>query len=145
MSSERPLTIPPPLHPTCGVQRGDIFFHTFPGGFQFWFRMRREDTGADTWESVELGYVREDGRKLTITRKSKRPSWVGGDWGVRRVSASKCTSHFFYGPALNYSVFQSNGGAKHCRVHFQVTMLQLLRIVLLSVYASYIADEVSPR
>ncbi|RDX40002.1 hypothetical protein OH76DRAFT_1490657 [Lentinus brumalis] len=88
-SGERPILAPPLLHPACGLQRGDLFFHRWADASdpQFWLRQQDDLVGEDVWQSVDIGYVREDGRKLTLTDKVQRPSWVGGDWGSKRVSA----------------------------------------------------------
>ena len=83
-----PIPAPPTLHPACSLRRGDLFFHRFPGGPQFWLRQEDENGEEDIWKSVDIGYVRGDGRTLTVTEKLQRPSWVGGDWGSKRVSAS---------------------------------------------------------
>ena len=73
--------------------RGDLFLHKHgdDGVPQLWLRSGDGDAGDDDdddyWESVKVGYIREDGRKLTITPIGGHPSWVGGDWGSRRVAA----------------------------------------------------------
>lgn len=46
-------------------------------------------TGEEIWKVIDRGYAREDGRRLTITRKKQALSWVGGDWGTRRVTESE--------------------------------------------------------
>ena len=89
MTGEHPLSAPPILHPSCGLQRGDLFFYEHPGSKQFWLREQGEPDGEDIWTSVDIGHIRGDGRKLTVTDKRERPSWVGGDWGSKRVSASE--------------------------------------------------------
>ena len=82
--SSHPISVPPPLHPSCGLQQGDLFLHRTPIEQQLWLRVSDEEHG-ETWKPVGPGYEREDGRKLTITPKMKIPSWVGRDWGARRV------------------------------------------------------------
>lgn len=78
---------PPLLHPNCGVQLGDVFFHKWADRFQLWLWQQDDDTGDNIWRSVEIGHEREDGHRLTITAQSQRPSWVGGDWSVKHISA----------------------------------------------------------
>ncbi|KAI0355761.1 hypothetical protein OH77DRAFT_1424711 [Trametes cingulata] len=84
--SDQEIAEPPALLPSCGLQRGDLFWHRTPAGSQFWLRVLEEATGEDIWRAIDLGYERVDGRILTITPKKQALSWVGGDWGSRRVS-----------------------------------------------------------
>ena len=83
-TSTRTISAPPKLHSKCRLQRGDLFLHKHPEALQIWMR-----TSDDVWLKIEVGYEREDGRQLNITPKLQVPSWVGGDWGARRISASK--------------------------------------------------------
>ncbi|TFK83034.1 hypothetical protein K466DRAFT_603217 [Polyporus arcularius HHB13444] len=85
---EHPVSAPPALHPSCGLQRGDLFYHKHAHGHQLWLRQEDEATDEDHWTTVDIGYERnEDGRVLSITQKLQRPSWVGGDWAIKRVAA----------------------------------------------------------
>lgn len=93
-SSSKPIDSPPLLHRTCRLEVGDLFLHRSPGSVQIWLRMGdEEDDEEDEWEEIEEGYERSvDGRRLTLTPTRQMPSWVGGDWGSRRVAARKYTS-----------------------------------------------------
>ena len=79
------LAGPPLIHHSCGLKRGDIFFHKLPDGWQLWLRNGDESAVEDVWTEVDIGYIREDGRKLTVTPTIQAPSWVGGDWGTKKV------------------------------------------------------------
>ncbi|KAI0666484.1 hypothetical protein C8Q78DRAFT_984230 [Trametes maxima] len=37
------------------------------------------------WKPISEGDTREDGRRLSITPKQKRPSWVKSDWCVKQM------------------------------------------------------------
>ncbi|KAH9853716.1 hypothetical protein C2E23DRAFT_884388 [Lenzites betulinus] len=87
--SDYRITAPPPLHTSCGLQRGDVFWHKSPGYHQFWLRVWDETQEEEGWQAIPLGHQRADGRLLTITPKEGRLSWVGGDWGSRRVTTKK--------------------------------------------------------
>lgn len=84
-TSENPISVPPLLHPSCGLQRGDLFYHKHATGWQFWLRQVDEIANKDVWEHIDVGYIREDGRKLTVTQTLQVPSWVGDDWGTKKV------------------------------------------------------------
>ncbi|OJT07708.1 hypothetical protein TRAPUB_1398 [Trametes pubescens] len=87
--SKTSIARPPPIHPSCGLREGDLFWHKTAGSSQFWLRILDEDTATEIWQPIELGYPRVDGRCLTITPTKAVPSWVGGDWGSRRVSSGQ--------------------------------------------------------
>ncbi|KAI0363918.1 hypothetical protein BV20DRAFT_1057658 [Pilatotrama ljubarskyi] len=87
--SEQEIANPPALLPSCGLQCGDLFWNSTPEHSQFWLRVMDETTKEETWQPIELGYERADGRILTITPKKQALSWVGGDWGSRRVSKDR--------------------------------------------------------
>ena len=89
-AGNNPIHAPPLLHPSCKLQVGDIFYHQNSVKPQFWIRDRDEGSEEGCWRSIDLGYEREDGRKLTLTEKYRDPSWVGGDWGIKRVAACEC-------------------------------------------------------
>ncbi len=89
--SERPILRPPLLHPNCSLVLGDLFWHKpAVGDDQIWLRVADEATQQAKWQAIEFGYVREDedGRHLTLTPSRQALSWVGGDWGTRRVTES---------------------------------------------------------
>lgn len=88
-TSESSIAYPPAVHPSCGLREGDLFWHQYAGGFQFWLRVLDGHTTTETWQPIKLGDSRADGRRLTITPTKKVLSWVGGDWGNRRVSVSE--------------------------------------------------------
>ncbi|KAI9057512.1 hypothetical protein FKP32DRAFT_1607208 [Trametes sanguinea] len=89
--SSQPIERPPHLHVSCALRPGDLFWHKTRDQSQFWLRLLDADSEREVWKVVEPGYERADGRRLTITPKKQVLSWVGGDWGSRRVSASQWT------------------------------------------------------
>ena len=88
--SDARLDAPPSLDPGCGVELGDLFLHWYDDdNVQVWLRTLPEDDDEEEWEEISVGYIRDDGRQFIITPTNKYPSWVGGDWGSRRVAASE--------------------------------------------------------
>lgn len=87
--SEQPIACPPPLHPSCKLSIGDLFWHKAGDQDQFWLRVLDDESGEEMWKVIERGYVREDGRRLTVTPTKQVLSWVGTMWGNRRVTESE--------------------------------------------------------
>lgn len=92
--SDTAILVPPKLHKQSGVEAGDLFLHRYPGTEQLWLRVLDDDTGGDVWKAVDIGYEREDGRKLTITPSTRKPSWVSSAWGARRISAGELSVEY---------------------------------------------------
>ncbi|KAI0650197.1 hypothetical protein C8Q79DRAFT_1006485 [Trametes meyenii] len=70
------------------LKPGDLFLHRIEKKqHQLWHWVDDEGLGLH-WKSIHVGSRRADGRRLTLTPKQKRPSWVGEDWYIRRGLAN---------------------------------------------------------
>ncbi|KAH9856331.1 hypothetical protein C2E23DRAFT_882408 [Lenzites betulinus] len=67
---------PAPSAFSDGLHRGDVYYHCTPNGHQLWLLVGAATTGALRWHPVTVGYRREDGRKLSLTKGNRDPSWV---------------------------------------------------------------------
>lgn len=98
--AQQPIVSPPRLHSSCNVKLGDLFLHYHGSETQIWLRISGSH-GDDCWVPIDIGHVREDGRRLTLTPKMQVPSWVGKSWGSKRMSASEYCGYMFYNCLLN--------------------------------------------
>ncbi|KAI0675876.1 hypothetical protein C8Q78DRAFT_1074853 [Trametes maxima] len=70
------------------LRPGDLFLHRIDKKqHQLWHWVDDEGLGLH-WKSIHVGSRRADGRRLTLTPKQKRPSWVGEDWYIRQGLAN---------------------------------------------------------
>ncbi|RPD74266.1 hypothetical protein L226DRAFT_571707 [Lentinus tigrinus ALCF2SS1-7] len=81
-----PMPIPEPPH-FVQDQRfiGDLFYHrntVDPDHSQLWLWI--DDELGPRWKYVHIGYVREDGRRLSLTEKRRTPSWIRRGYYNRR-------------------------------------------------------------
>ncbi|KAJ8456370.1 hypothetical protein ONZ51_g12168 [Trametes cubensis] len=84
-SGPRLLSSPPVLRNQDDVKMGDVFCHKTADSIQLW--LRSYEGGNCVWRKVDIGYERNDGRRLSITKKLQNPSWVGTEWCGKRISA----------------------------------------------------------
>ncbi|KAL7284233.1 hypothetical protein ACG7TL_001515 [Trametes sanguinea] len=75
---------PPDLTGESDLEQGDLFYHRTPTDYQLWMWTTAED-GRLFWQSVYDGFARHDGRRLTLTKAQKLPSWVSNEWFNRRL------------------------------------------------------------
>ncbi|KAH9834087.1 uncharacterized protein C8Q71DRAFT_159973 [Rhodofomes roseus] len=88
--SQEPLIAPPQLHPSCNVKIGDLYLNSSDDEVHVWIRTTDGDADEgepEYWKAITVGYVRDDGRRLTLTATLKVPSWVGKSWGSKRMAA----------------------------------------------------------
>ncbi|KAI0652980.1 hypothetical protein C8Q70DRAFT_1059737 [Cubamyces menziesii] len=88
-SGPRLLSSPPVLRNQDDVKMGDVFCHKTADSIQLW--LRSYEGGNCVWRKVDIGYERNDGRRLSITKKLQNPSWVGTEWCGKHISARMCT------------------------------------------------------
>lgn len=74
--SDSEISQPPDFSACKDVRVGDIFCHCTPTVCQLWMWIQLADNRLLSWEPVQLGFRRPDGRKLTVTKSRRRPSWV---------------------------------------------------------------------
>lgn len=58
-----------------GIRLGDVFHHAAPSSNQLWVRSIDTTTAKPYWQTVPVGYRRDDGRKLEFT-KGQKPTWL---------------------------------------------------------------------
>ena len=61
-----------------------MFLHRIPGRKPVMWLWTRNPEGGLHWKSVYVGYVREDGRRLALTKKKEWPPWLQADWFVKQ-------------------------------------------------------------
>ncbi|KAI0742715.1 hypothetical protein C8Q80DRAFT_1273330 [Daedaleopsis nitida] len=81
----------PPDFNQDDLQLGDLFYHRTtqkPKSGQLWLWI--DDRGIGPyWKRVEIGYRREDGRRLSLSQVRKSPSWVREEYFMRRTVESR--------------------------------------------------------
>ncbi|KAI0822492.1 hypothetical protein BC628DRAFT_1421693 [Trametes gibbosa] len=70
------VVAPPDVSAFSKIHRGDIYYHRAPTGPQLWLLVRDATAGPLRWKAVALGYRREDGRKLSLTKGNLDPTWT---------------------------------------------------------------------
>lgn len=86
-----PLRHPPDLTSYSDLAFGDIFCNIVTGDNDFaqlWIWTAVGD-GSGQWKKAKEGDLREDGRRLTVTPKHLKPSWVSPDWGIKVLRNQK--------------------------------------------------------
>ncbi|KAJ8463410.1 hypothetical protein ONZ51_g10283 [Trametes cubensis] len=73
--SDSPITAPPDFSTSPDVRVGDIFCHKTPTSCQMWLWVAGTGTPS-YWGPIPLGHRRGDGRRLTLTKSMREPSWV---------------------------------------------------------------------
>lgn len=58
----------------AALSLGDLYYHRTPAQYQLWLWTMGQD--GPWWKPVTWGHVREDGKRLIVTKLSKWPSWV---------------------------------------------------------------------
>ncbi|KAJ3530946.1 hypothetical protein NM688_g7644 [Phlebia brevispora] len=81
------LDHPPDLSDHPELTSGDIFCHCTATKTQLWIWVSGEAAHSSFWEPIDIGYEREDGRRLTLT-DLRKPSWVGRNWYAKREARS---------------------------------------------------------
>ncbi|KAJ2987709.1 hypothetical protein NUW54_g9347 [Trametes sanguinea] len=96
-NSREPLREPPDIKDKSELACGDLFCNHIAGVDmpQVWLCSAIEN-GRPVWKPIAEGEDRPDGRKLSITPKTKKPSWVKAQWCVKQMvhRASQGESHF---------------------------------------------------
>ncbi|OSC97456.1 hypothetical protein PYCCODRAFT_1471863 [Trametes coccinea BRFM310] len=84
-TSRSPLRDPPDLSGHSDLAIGDLFCNRVVGAHtpRLWLWTTVGDT--PTWKPISEGHIREDGRRLSITPKQRRPSWVKAGWCIKQM------------------------------------------------------------
>lgn len=82
-ASDDPVAYPLDLSCRPELREGDLFLHRTPRKPLLWLWTRSTEGGLE-WKSVYVGYVREDGRRLALTKKKEWPTWLQADWFVKQ-------------------------------------------------------------
>ncbi|OSD01992.1 hypothetical protein PYCCODRAFT_1468257 [Trametes coccinea BRFM310] len=84
--SRAPLAEPPDIGEHTELTIGDLLCNHVMGVDvpQTWICTAIED-GHPTWKTIGEGDARKDGRRLHITPKMKRPSWVTSEWCLKQM------------------------------------------------------------
>lgn len=69
------LDAPPNFSESPKLLVGHLFYHRTPTQYQLWL-WTVDPNGVKLWKPVYHGFVRSDGRILTVTGALKVPSWV---------------------------------------------------------------------
>lgn len=69
------LDAPPNFSKSPKLLVGHIFYHCTPTQYQLWL-WTMDPSGVKSWKPVHHGFIRADGRVLTVTESLKVPSWV---------------------------------------------------------------------
>lgn len=89
-SSDRPIRQPVDLSARSDLQEGDLFLHRSTGKLQIWLWIKDSSGEGMQWKRVHVGFVRDDGRRLSITERTQLPSWLESGWFTRRRKQSEC-------------------------------------------------------
>ncbi|CDO77463.1 hypothetical protein BN946_scf184881.g6 [Trametes cinnabarina] len=73
------IETPPDLTAEMAPQEGDLFYHWTALDYQLWLWTKAAD-GNLFWKPVQDGFTRQDGRRLTLTKVMKMPTWVSAEW-----------------------------------------------------------------
>ncbi|OSC99812.1 hypothetical protein PYCCODRAFT_1469943 [Trametes coccinea BRFM310] len=84
-TSRIPLKEPPNLSGRPELAIGDLFCNRVVDVATPRLWIWTSVGGTPTWRPISEGDTREDGRRLSITPKQKRPSWVKADWCVKQM------------------------------------------------------------
>ncbi|CDO73918.1 hypothetical protein BN946_scf185016.g75 [Trametes cinnabarina] len=85
-NSREPLREPPDIKDKSELASGDLFCNHVAGVDmpQVWICSAIKN-GHPVWKPIAEGEDRPDGRKLSITPKTKKPSWVKAQWCVKQM------------------------------------------------------------
>ena len=69
-------------------RHGDLTAHRYGEKIHMWL-WAAEDGGPLRWVRVRVGYMRDDGRRLSLTEVKKWPSWLEPEWYLTRRAQGK--------------------------------------------------------